>query len=297
MRLLVTGGTGFIGQHLIKKRLAAGDSIVCWSRDPAKVHDLFGQKVEAIRDLPEKDELQIDAIVNLAGEPIADKRWSFERKQLLRASRIDLTHQLVEWVKAQDQKPEVLVSGSAIGFYGCHSSDVQLGENSAVSPGFTHDLCADWETEAIRLEEDGVRVCLLRTGVVLGHGGALSKMLLPFKLGLGGPIASGQQWMSWIHIEDEVEVIEMLLTHQHLQGAFNLTAPEAVPNRVFTGCLAKALKRPAFLPMPAFVIDLMLGEGAELLVQGQRVYPEKLLEIGYQFKYPELQPALNAIVR
>ncbi len=296
MKILVTGGTGFIGQHLIANRLRAGDEIYCYSRDANKVTSLFGDTVTPVTEMPPASDLRVDAVVNLAGEAIADKRWSEERKQLLRESRINLTAKLVEWISGLEEKPEVLISGSAIGYYGSVKGDKHLNESAAVTPGFTHSLCKDWEEEALKAEKAGIRVCLIRTGIVLGNGGALAKMHLPFKMGLGGPIGSGDQWMSWIHIDDEVEIIEMLLTHPQLSGAFNLTAPNAVTNREFTKALGKALHRPAILPMPAYAVKLMLGEGAELLLEGQRVDPEKLLELGYKFKFTDLNDALKDIV-
>lgn len=296
MKILVTGGTGFIGQHFISNRIKEGDEIFCYTRDASKVKEIFGEAVTPVVDMPPKDDLELDAVVNLAGEPIADKRWSNERKQLLRESRINLTAALVEWIKGLEKKPEVLISGSAIGYYGSVAGDQKLNESAPATPGFTHSLCQDWEKEAFKVEEVGVRVCLLRTGVVLGNGGALAKMYLPFKMGLGGPIGKGNQWMSWIHIDDEVEIIEMLLTHTQLSGAFNLTAPNAVTNREFSKTLGKVMHRPAILPMPGYAIKLLLGDGAELLLEGQRVYPEKLLEIGYKFKYTELKDALKDVL-
>jgi uncharacterized protein (TIGR01777 family) len=296
MKILVTGGTGFIGQHLINNRLKKGDEIFCYTRDANKVKEIFGETVTPVTDMPPKGDLEVDAVVNLAGEPIADKRWSNERKQLLRESRINLTAVLVEWIKGLEKKPEVLISGSAIGYYGSVDGDQKLDESAQASPGFTHSLCQDWENEALNAEELGIRVCLIRTGIVLGSGGALAKMYLPFKMGLGGPIGSGNQWMSWIHVDDEVDVIEMLLTHTQLSGAFNLTAPHAVTNREFSKTLGKVMHRPAILPMPGYAIKLLLGDGAELLLEGQRVYPEKLLEIGYKFKYEKLSEALESIL-
>lgn len=296
MKILVTGGTGFIGQHLIANRLREGDEIYCYTRDANKVSSLFGGAVNPVTEMPPAADFSVDAVVNLAGEPIADKRWSEERKQLLRESRINLTEELIKWISGLEKKPEVLISGSAIGYYGSAKGDQKLGESSEANSGFTHSLCRDWEDQALKAEDYGVRVCLIRTGIVLGLGGALDKMLLPFKMGLGGPIGSGDQWMSWIHIDDEVDVIEMLLTHSQLSGAFNLTAPNAVTNREFSKALGKALHRPAFLPMPGYAIKLMLGEGAELLLEGQRVHPSKLLETGYKFKYENLREALEAIV-
>ena len=296
MKILVTGGTGFIGQHLIANRLREGDEIYCYTRDANKVTSLFGDAVTPVTEMPPAADLSVDAVVNLAGEPIADKRWSEERKQLLRESRINLTEKLVKWINGLEEKPEVLISGSAIGYYGSVMGDVNLNESAAVTPGFTHSLCKDWEEEALKAENAGVRVCLIRTGIVLGNGGALAKMHLPFKMGLGGPIGSGDQWMSWIHIDDEVEIIEMLLTHPQLSGAFNLTAPEAVLNREFAKTLGKVMHRPTLLPMPSYAIKLLLGDGAELLLEGQRVYPEKLLKLGYKFKHERLKDALMATV-
>lgn len=294
MKILITGGTGFIGQQLIHQRLLAGDEIYCLTRNPLKVESLFSSKVMSLAELPKKDELSVDAVINLAGEPILDKRWSEPRKQLLRESRIEFTQSLVEWMGQQTYKPKTFISGSAIGFYGSQSDEV-LNEDSEAAPGFTHSLCADWEQSALDAERFGVRVCVIRTGIVLGHGGALAKMSLPFKLGLGGPIGAGRQWMSWIHIDDEVEIIEMLLTHEDYRGAFNLTAPEAVSNQAFSTLLGKTFRRPAFLPMPGFVMKLMLGEGAELLLEGQRVFPDKLVKMGYKFKYSHLDEAFDSI--
>ncbi|MCP4595576.1 TIGR01777 family oxidoreductase [Neptuniibacter sp.] len=295
MKILITGGTGFIGQHLIRKRLQAGDEIYCLSRDPDKVERIFSGKVAALKALPDPEDFEVDAVVNLAGEPIVDKRWNEARKQVLRNSRIDLTTELVDWIAKLPVKPEVLVSGSAIGYFGSVEGGQKLGESADFTPGFTHDLCNDWEKAALSAESSGVRVCLIRTGVVLGHGGALSKMYYPFKMGLGGPVGSGKQWMSWIHIDDEVEVIEMLLTHSQLSGVFNLTSPNAATNGAFSKTLGRVMHRPAILPMPAYAMKLLLGEGAELLLEGQRVYPEKLLQVGYKFKYPDLEEALASI--
>jgi uncharacterized protein (TIGR01777 family) len=296
MKILVTGGTGFIGQHLISNRIKKGDEVFCYTRDASKVKEIFGESVTPVVEMPPKDDLEVDAVVNLAGEPIADKRWSNERKLLLRESRINLTAGLVDWIKGLERKPEVLISGSAIGYYGSVAGDQKLNESAQATQGFTHSLCQDWENEALKAEELGVRVCLIRTGIVLGSGGALAKMYLPFKMGLGGPIGKGNQWMSWIHVDDEVDVIEMLLTHSQLSGAFNLTAPNAVTNREFSKTFGKVMHRPAILPMPGYAIKLLLGDGAELLLEGQRVYPEKLLEIGYKFKYESLSDALENIV-
>ncbi len=296
MKILITGGTGFIGQNLINQRLLAGDQIYCLTRNVEKVSSLFSSNVVALTELPATDTLIVDAVINLAGEPILDKRWSASRKKILFDSRVSLTKELVNWISLQSDKPSTFISGSAIGYYGSDSNAI-FSEESQGRLGFTHDLCNAWEEAANEAKTYGVRVCTIRTGIVLGDGGALTKMLTPFKLGLGGPIGDGQQWMSWIHIDDQVDVIEMLLTHSQLEGVYNLTAPEAVTNREFSTSLGEALHRPAVLPMPRFMMQIILGEGAELLVEGQKVYPQKLLDLGYEFKYEQLQDAFEAVFK
>ncbi|WP_370277786.1 TIGR01777 family oxidoreductase [Pontibacterium sp.] len=295
MKVLITGGTGFIGQAYIKWRQPHGMNFTCITRNPERAKKILGPDVRTVSSLMEVDEEAFDAVINLCGEPIADRRWSEKRKKLLRYSRLTMTHALVDWMAMSEKKPSVFISGSAIGYYGTHPGDDLLVEASAVRQGFTHSLCADWEEEAMRAADLGVRVCLIRTGVVLGEGGALKKMLPPFKMGVGGPIGDGRQWMSWIHLEDELRAIDFLLRHQTLQGAFNLTAPEASRNAEFAQALGRSLKRPAKLPLPPFVVELMLGEGAELLLEGQRVYPQRLMQAGFEFKYPELDQALGQI--
>lgn len=295
MKVLITGGTGFIGRAYIKWRQPHGVNFTCITRNPERAKKILGPAVRTVTSLMEVDNEAFDAVINLCGEPIADRRWSDKRKQLLRYSRLTMTHALVEWMAMSEMKPSVFISGSAIGYYGSHPGDDLLVEASAVHQGFTHSLCADWEEEAMRAAELGVRVCLLRTGVVLGEGGALKKMLPPFRFGLGGPVGSGKQWMSWIHLEDELRAIDFLLRHHTLQGAFNLTAPEARRNAEFAQALGRSLNRPAKLPLPPFVVELMLGEGAELLLEGQRVYPQRLMQAGFEFKYPELDQALEQI--
>ncbi|KGK41273.1 NAD-dependent dehydratase [Nitrincola sp. A-D6] len=287
MRVLITGGTGFIGQALAKALKERGDEVLILSRRAAD----NPQIVTTLAQIQQP----VDAVVNLAGAGIVDKRWTPERKQLLRDSRIKTTAELLQWIEQQPQRPSVLVSGSAIGYYGSQSSQA-LDEQAKPVNGFTHQLCADWEAEALKATDLGLRVCLIRTGVVLGSGGALNKMLPPFRLGLGGPVASGQQWMSWIHLDDEVRAIIWLLDNPALQGAFNLTAPEPVTNAEFSATLGKELHRPAFFTLPGFVLKLLLGEASELLVQGQRVVPAQLQASGFEFRYPVLQQALKQIL-
>jgi len=296
MKILVTGGTGFIGRALIKKLIADQHQVTVLTRSASKAFTLFKDTClinEYLFDIPACQ--APEAVVNLAGAPIADRRWSAKRKQLLRSSRIDFTRELVDWLTFHSPRLKVMISGSAIGYYGSQPPELVLSESSPVQDGFTHRLCLDWENEAKRMEMIGTRVCCLRTGIVLGkNGGALAKMLPAFRLGLGGPIASGQQMMSWVQLEDMVRAILFMLDNEQAQGPFNVTAPIAVSNRVFSESLAHALHRPACLVVPEFVINLMLGEGAELLVKGQNVIPTKLVEMGFSFQYPSLEMALKA---
>lgn len=289
MRVLVTGGTGFIGRRLVDALLQRGDEVVVLSRRTQSAE--LDSRVALCSELAQIQGA-IHAVVNLAGAPIADRRWSERRKALLRESRIRLTAQLVNWIAERVSPPSVLVSGSAVGYYGSQG-DRELDEEAQARPDFSHQLCADWESEAARVTEYGVRVCCIRTGVVIGKGGALKKMLPAFRLGLGGPMGSGRQWMSWIHIDDEVGAILHLLDHEPLHGAFNLTAPSPVTNEEFSRTLASQLHRPAFFRVPGPVLELLMGEASDLLLKGQRVVPNKLLYSGYQFRYPELKSALN----
>ena len=294
MRVLVTGASGFIGTALCRALLKRGDQVVAW------VHK-SEPEVTGLERIDQLDQLEglIDAVVNLAGAPIADARWSDSRKALLLSSRLDTTNALINWMSQQKEPPKTLISGSAIGFYGACTNDEKITEASApLCQDFSADLCQQWEAEALRAEGLGVRVCLLRTGVVLGKGGALAKMRLPFLMGGGGPIASGKQWMPWIHLQDEVDAILHLLDRDDLSGPFNLTAPDPSRNRDFVKAYAESLKRPAFMPMPGFAVDLMLGsEASALLTEGLRVVPQRLEESGFQFTYPILENALLAVAK
>ncbi len=296
MKVLITGGSGFIGRALTASLLEAGDEVIVLSRAASRATQRLGAQVQVVERLESIPSNQaIDAIVNLAGAPIVGRRWSVARKQLLRESRLGTTRALLKLVERLETRPEVLVSGSAVGYYGSHENNIVLTEEADdYRPGFSHQLCADWEARALEAESLGVRVCLLRTGIVLGRGGALAKMLPAFRLGLGGPIGSGRQWMSWIHLSDEVGIIRYLLEQQTLRGPFNACAPEAVTNAEFSRTLGLVLRRPAVLRVPAVMLELLLGEASELLVSGQRVYPRRLLDAGYSFKHPVLEPALRA---
>ncbi|MBO6850052.1 MAG: TIGR01777 family oxidoreductase [Marinobacter sp.] len=297
-RILVTGGTGFIGQVLCPKLNAKGHSLTVLSRRPENDVRAICGRVETVSDLALlKDHPGFDAIINLAGEGIADKRWSEQRKQALRSSRIGLTRDLVNVVRSWATRPTVMVSGSAVGFYG-DQGDARVTEATSPNDEFTHRLCRDWEAEALKLEHDGVRVCLSRTGVVAGSGGGfLQRMVLPFRLGLGGRLGSGRQFMPWVHRDDVVAALMFMLESEQASGPYNVVSPNPVTNREFTRCLAKAVHRPALFPAPEPVLKLALGEMARLLLTGQQAVPERLQQQGFQFTHPQLQEALESCVR
>ena len=295
--ILVTGGSGFIGRNLCKRLTGSAEKIIVLSRNPVNAAKVLPQSVEIISDLTQLKQ-SVDILINLAGEPIADKRWSEKRKATITQSRIQTTQALYQYFKQADIPPLIVISGSAIGYYGGGIANNQpVTEEGAIEPNFSSKLCADWENTAQQFEQLGARVCLLRTGIVLGKQGALSKLLPAFKLGLGGPIASGKQWMPWIHIDDMVEIIAYAIQND-LSGPINCTAPNPVTNREFAKTLGKLLKRPAIAPMPETIVKLLFGQmGDELMIQGQSVIPQKLQQQGFNFKYTSLHSALNTIVK
>jgi uncharacterized protein len=298
MKILITGGTGFIGQTLCPTLLAAGHSLTVLSRTPDKVVKIFDNLATPINTLQAlSDSDHFDAVINLAGAPIFGGRWTDKRKQILRHSRIDITQGLVDFMARADRKPSVFLSGSAIGFYG-DQGDTIVDEASSGHEEFGHQLCVEWEQQAEKAKEYDVRVCLLRTGLVVGkHGGFLKPMLLPFKLGFGGRLGSGNQWMPWIHIDDHVAICQALLEDSNLEGKFNLTAPNPVTNQTFSKTLAGLLNRPALFPMPAWALKLILGEMSALLIGSQRVIPKRMLAAGFQFKFADLDDALKDVLR
>lgn len=295
MHIFITGGTGFIGRHLCQLLHAKNHTLTVLSRrSDAQVLEICGQ-VKVVHSLDELTPKHcFDAIVNLAGEPIFGPRWTKKRKQVLWDSRVTLTERLVDWIGRAEVKSRVLVSGSAVGYYGDQGDKILDETSPPVEKGFGQRLCAAWEAAASRAENFGVRVCRLRTGLVLGKGGGLLARMLPaFKLGLGGRLGSGSQWMSWIHIDDHVRVTEFLLGNNALSGPFNACAPQPVTNADFTMTLARLLKRPACLPVPALALKLALGEMGELMLESQRVLPKRLEEAGFEFKFPTLEAALK----
>jgi len=294
MRILITGGTGLIGRHLCQVLLKAGHEITVLSRQPASVKGKCGAAVRAFGSLDEwgVDEI-FDAVINLAGEPIVDARWTEKRKELLWRSRVTLTEDLVKRMAASHHKPTVLLSGSAVGYYGDCGHKV-LDESAPTASDFGAKLCNAWEHAAHQAMALNVRVCLLRTGLVLDRsGGILGKMLLPFKLGLGARLGDGSQWMSWVHIDDYVAMVLVLLHNANATGPYNMTAPEPVTNRAFTAKLARALHRPSFFVAPAWLLKLALEDRAYLLLGGQKVMPTKITALGYRFLHVKLEDALS----
>jgi len=297
MHILLTGGTGLIGSHLIPRLLQLGHQVSVVTRDVAAARDKLGPTVNLWSGLAQQSDLnEIDAVINLAGEPIADKRWSEHQKQKLCESRWQITEQLASLINASSNPPSVFISGSATGFYG-DTGELVLTEEDSGHDEFTHQLCARWEALALSAESERTRVCLLRTGVVLAkQGGALAKIKLPFRLGIGGPLGSGKQYMPWIHLDDMLNAILWLLDNSQLRGPFNMVAPYAVRNEQFAAALGHAMHRPAFMRTPASAIKLMMGESAVLVLGGQHVLPTRLEESGFGFRWYELDEALRDVV-
>ncbi|OBP14597.1 TIGR01777 family protein [Rheinheimera sp. SA_1] len=293
MRILITGASGLIGSALVRLWQNQHQLIVL-SRSVKKVQQQFGNTVQAVESFSEVDFNQLDMVVNLAGEPIANSRWTSTQKDRICQSRWQLTEQLVALIQQATTPPHTLINASAVGFYGRQSGDAIDENYQSYYPEFSHDICARWENLANRARSEQTRVCILRIGIVLAaNGGALKKMLPPFKLGLGGVIGNGEQYMSWIHLDDLIAIFEFLLQHPALHGVFNATAPMAVSNKQWTKILAERLGKPALLPMPAFAVKLLFGEMSDLLLFGQNVYPQRLLDHGFTFKFSQFRAALQ----
>ncbi len=295
MKLLITGGSGLIGSNLIS--LLKPNDITVYTRNVAMAEKILGHKVNFISDLNLLGDLnEYDVVINLAGEPIVDKKWTPEQKAVIEQSRWATTEKLVNLFKSSNTPPKVFISGSAIGYYGAQDDTIIDEAYTQVNDEFSHRLCAKWEDIALRASSELTRVCILRTGVVISkRGGALTKMLTPFKLGLGGPIGDGQQYMSWIHLEDMLRGIIYLIEHDECQGIYNFTAPTPVTNQEFSEQLACSLNRPCIFRVPTFVMKMAMGEMADLVIKGQRVLPKRLLESGYQFTYPELSHVFDCL--
>ena len=303
MNIVVTGGTGFIGRALCTALSRCGHRIVILTRNAEAASRVLETTMTAIewdgcdRGTWEENLERVDAVINLAGEPIANARWTDARKQLLFDSRVLVTRLLVGAMSRRSLKPPVLINASGIGYYGA-SDDRRLDEGAPRGQGFLTDLCLAWEAEAIRAAEFGTRVVLLRTGMVLEQdGGALPKMLLPFRLFAGGPIMPGSQWVSWIHRSDHIGLIQWALTTATVSGPINAVAPEPVRMKTFCDILGQVLHRPSWLPVPQFALTMLLGELGTLMTTGQRVIPAKATAGGYRFLYPTLEPAFRAMLK
>lgn len=298
MKILITGASGLIGKVLQKEFAGKGYEVLTATRKTSGKPNEIGWNAEkgfAENDLTRLESL--DAIIHLAGETVSG-RWTDEKKRKILDSRVLGTRNIVETIEKLADKPKVLLNASATGIYGDRADDV-MTEESSIGDTFLAEVVKNWEAEAVKAENFGVRVVLLRTGIVLAKdGGALAQMMTPFKFGLGGTIGSGKQWMSWISLEDEVRAIFFALENEHVRGAINLVAPNPVTNEQFTETLGAVVHRPTFLPLPAFAVNLAFGEmGDALLLDSTRVVPAKLEEAGFTFNFPDLKAALEEAVK
>ncbi len=297
--ILVTGGTGFLGQALCRMLLAQGHRLTLWVRNLDKGYKMYGKSVHCITRLAELQDTPVDAILNFSGEPVLGPRWSPARQQVLHASRSGVTQALVEWVAQADHKPRWVLSASAIGFYGAQAAGdpTALAEGAPPQPIFMSELCQRWERTAQGMAAYGVAVATVRLGVVLGQQGALPQMLQPFRCGVGTQMGAGHQVLSWVHLDDVLGAVAFLLARLDgvdlPVGAYNLTAPQPISQREFTRTACKVLHRPLAVPVPAAVLKLLLGEQATLLTDGQRVVPQRLLAEGYRFRFDTFEAALR----
>ncbi|MEG3923345.1 MULTISPECIES: thylakoid membrane protein ThyD [unclassified Microcoleus] len=305
MKVAIAGATGFVGSRLVEKLQAAGHQVVVLSRDAAKASRVFpasaypNLEVVAYTPAESGDWLHsiagCDAVVNLAGVPIAEERWTEARQQAILDSRRLTTAKLVEAIVNANPRPSVFVSASAIGYYGT-SETAEFDETSLAGNDFLAAVCKDWEAAAQPAKNAGTRLAILRLGIVLGMGGALAKMLPPFKLFAGGPLGTGKQWFSWIHREDVVDLILYALQNSQVEGVLNATAPNPVRMNELCQTLGEVLKRPSWLPVPGFALEMLLGDGAKLVLEGQKVLPKQTLASGFQYQYPTLKLALEEIL-
>ena len=304
MKVAITGATGLVGSRLVEKLNAEGHQILVLTRSLDKAKTVFPNSafphVEAVQYNPQQSgdwQAAIsgcDAVINLAGEPISE-RWTPQHKQAILASRQITTQKIVEAIKQAEVKPQVLVSGSAIGYYGTSETET-FDETSPSGNDFLAKVCQKWEAEAEKVKEVGVRLVIPRIGIVLANGGALGKMIGPFKMFAGGPIGSGRQWFSWIHRDDLVNLILEAIKRPDMQGVFNATAPNPVRMAQFCQTLGEVMNRPSWLPVPDFVLELLLGDGSKVVLEGQQVLPKQTQAIGFQYQYSQLKPAIEEVL-
>ncbi len=306
MKIAITGATGFVGTKLVEKLVTEQNQIVILSRNISKAKTKFTKLNQSALEFVEYTPKQAgewqnkidgcDAVVNLAGAPIAEK-WSKSYKQEILDSRELGTRMIVDAISKATNKPQVLVNTSAIGYYGTSETDTYT-EDDRAGNDFLADVCQKWESEAHKVESYGTRLVILRFGIVLGDGGALAKMIPPFQIFAGGPIGKGKQWFSWIHREDLVNIIIQALQNQQVTGTFNATAPNPVTMNQLCNTLGEVMNRPSWLPVPDFALELLLGEGALVVLEGQKVLPKKTIEMmNYNYIYPDLKPALEKIIK
>ncbi|BAY86969.1 hypothetical protein NIES267_64800 [Calothrix parasitica NIES-267] len=305
MKVAITGATGFVGSRLVERLQKQGMKILVLTRNTESARRLFPANVypdvEIIAYTPavsgswQNEIANCEGIVNLAGSPISEGRWTTERKQEILNSRKLTTQKVVEAIANSSTKPQVLVNASAIGYYGT-SETATFDENSPSGNDFLAQVCQVWEAEAQKVTDSNVRLVILRFGIVLGMGGALGKMITPFKLFAGGPIGSGEQWFSWIHLDDMVGLILHALTNSQMSGVYNGTAPKPVRMAELSTTMGQVMNRPSWLPVPAFAIEAMLGDGAVVALEGQKVSPKRTLESGFKYGYSDLEPALKEIL-
>lgn len=302
MRVIITGGTGLIGQPLSEALTADGHEVIVLSRAPEKIKNApagvklqkwDGKSAEGWGELAD----DAGAIINLAGAGIADRRWSQERKREIRQSRINAGKAVMEAITTASAKPRVLIQSSAVGYYGTQTGDAQVTESFSPGGDFLSKVCFDWEASTAPAGKQGVRRAVIRTGVVLSNdGGAFPKQVMPFKFFAGGPVGSGKQWYPWIHIDDQVRAIQFLIANEEAEGPFNLSAPNPVINKEFGKLIGEVLGRPSLMPAPGFAMQTVLGEMAMILLEGQRAVPQRLLELGFKFKYETALVALKSLL-
>lgn len=296
MKVAIAGGTGFVGSRLVERLLAEGHQVLILTRNPASAKP--APNVEVVAYNPKESGAWqqsisgCDAVVNLAGEPIAEKRWTPEHKKEIINSRKIGTQKIVEAISKANPKPSVLVSASAIGYYGI-SETATFEESSPSGNDFLAQVCQEWEAEAQKVKDTGTRLVIVRIGIVLAMGGAIGKMIPPFKMFAGGPIGTGKQWFSWIHRDDLVNLILFALKQREVEGVLNATAPNPVRMNEVSQTLGEVLNRPSWLPVPAFALEVLLGDGAQVVLEGQQVLPKRTITQGFDYQYPTLKQALE----
>ncbi len=306
MKVAITGATGFVGSRLVERLQKQGIKVLVLTRNAERARSFFPTSaypnVEIAGYTPtasgswQNEIANCEGVVNLAGTPISEGRWTTERKQEILNSRKLTTQKIVEAIALSTTKPKVLVNASAVGYYGT-SETTTFNENSSNGSDFLAQVCQTWEAEAQKVTDSGVRLVILRFGIVLGMGGALGKMITPFKLFAGGPIGSGEQWFSWIHVDDIVNLILQALTTSSMSGVYNATAPHPVRMAELSSTMGEVMNRPSWLPVPGIAIEAMLGDGAVVVLEGQKVLPQRTLSSGFTYEYPNLKPALAEILK